>query len=199
MLSWFRSRAEDRRTAIDLYGAIVTHARRPAFFAGHGASRTSDGAATVAPGGGVLDTPEGRTAMIIVLMLPLLERLQAGGPRERRVARLLAETFVTDIDDSLREMGVGDMSVPRKVKRAAQALWERYRAYREAAASPDPVAALAAEFAATVPGLDSDPTGAEALARLTLSSAADLRSGPLEALLAGRIELPGPSDVKGAA
>ena len=96
MLSWFRSRAQDRRTAIDLYGAIVTHAREPAFFARHG----------------VLDTPEGRTAMIIVLMFPLLERLQGAGARERRVARLVGETFVTDVDDSLREMGVGDLSVP---------------------------------------------------------------------------------------
>jgi cytochrome b pre-mRNA-processing protein 3 len=63
VLSWFRSRAQDRRTAVDLYGAIVTQARRPEFF----------------DRDGVLDTPEGRTAMIILLMFPVLERLSRGG------------------------------------------------------------------------------------------------------------------------
>jgi cytochrome b pre-mRNA-processing protein 3 len=174
VLSWFRSRAQDRRTAIDFYGAIVAQARRPAFFADHG----------------VLDTPEGRTAMIILLMFPLLERLQGGDARERRLARLLAETFVTDVDDCLREMGVGDLSVPKKVKRAAQALGERCLAYRRAAAMPEPVAALARELAATVPGLDTHPASAEAVARFTLRSVADLRAVPAEGLAAALTERP---------
>ncbi len=167
MLSWFRSRAQDRRTAIDFYGAIVAQARRPAYFAEHG----------------VRDTPEGRTAMIILLMFPLLERLQGGDARDRHLARHLAETFVTDIDDSLREMGVGDLSVPKKVKRAAQAMGERCLAYRSAAAAVEPVAALAHEVAATVPGLDADPAGAEAVARIALKSLAGLRGAPTESLL----------------
>ena len=137
--------------------------------------------------------------MIILAMYPVLERLQQGGRRARRVARLLAETFITDIDDSLREMGVGDLSVPKKVKRAAQALWERCRAYQRAAASPEPVRALADAFAKTVPGLDLHAEGAVALARLTLQAAADLRAKPAESLLAGAVALPEPSLSKGAA
>jgi len=168
VLSWFRSRAQDRRTAIDFYGAIVAQARRPAYFTDHG----------------VPDTPEGRTAMIILLMFPVLDRLQAGDARARRVARMLAETFVTDIDDSLREMGVGDLSVPKKVKRAAQALGERCLAYRRAATMPEPIQALGREIAATVPGLDAHPAGAEALARLALKSVEDLRAVPAGQLLA---------------
>jgi cytochrome b pre-mRNA-processing protein 3 len=161
-----RRRAQDRRTAIDFYGAIVAQARRPVFFERHG----------------VLDTPEGRTSMIILLMFPLLERLQGGEAGERHLARLLAETFITDIDDSLREMGVGDLSVPKKVKRAAQALGERCLAYRRAAASSEPVPALALEIGGTVPGLDRHPEGAEALARMTLASVAALRAVPAESL-----------------
>ncbi|MCC7250804.1 ubiquinol-cytochrome C chaperone family protein [Hyphomicrobium sp.] len=157
----------------------MAHARHPVFFARHG----------------VLDTPEGRTAMIILLMFPLLERLQSGGAQERRIARLLTETFITDIDDCLREMGVGDLSVPKKVKRAAQALGERCLAYRRAAASREPMPAVARELAATVPGLDADPEGAEALARLTLKAVADLRAVAAERLLAGAIALPEPADM----
>lgn len=179
MLPWFRRRAQDRRTAIDFYGAIVAQARQPAFFARQG----------------VLDTPEGRTAVIILSMFPLLERLQAGGERERRIARFLCETFVTDIDDCLREMGVGDLSVPKKVKRAAQALGERCLAYRRAAAAAEPVAALTEELAATIPGLDGNRAGAEGLARYTLRSLADLGAVAAEPLLAGPAALPDPPDI----
>lgn len=175
MLSWFRSRAEVRQRAIDFYGAIVAQARSPVFFARHG----------------VLDTPEGRAALIILLMFPLLERLQAGdGRSDRRLARLMIETFVTDIDDCLREMGVGDLSVPKKVKRAAQALGERCLAYRRAAASAEPQRTLADELATTVPGLDSHADGAAVLARFTLDLAADLRPVPTGKLGAALAALP---------
>ncbi|WP_295558008.1 ubiquinol-cytochrome C chaperone family protein [uncultured Hyphomicrobium sp.] len=156
----------------------MTRARAPALFARHG----------------VLDTPEGRTSAIILLMFPLLERLQRGNTPDRRLARLTAETFVTDIDDCLREMGVGDLSVPKKVKRAAQALGERCLAYRRAAASPEPVRALADELAATVPGLDHNAGGAEVLARFTLKSVADLATVPTEKLASALAALPDPAD-----
>lgn len=182
MLSWFRRRAEDRRTAIDFYGAIVTQARQPAFFASHG----------------VLDTPEGRTALIILLMYPALERLQSAGAREQRVARYLSETFVTDIDDCLREMGVGDMSVPKKVKRAAQALGEHCLAYRRAAGAQDPATALAAELATTIPGLEQNPSAARALARMTLDTSARLGAAPVDQVRAGKVQLCGPLDATNA-
>lgn len=174
MLSWFRSRAQDRRTAVDFYGVIVTQARRPEFFGGQGVS----------------DTPEGRTAMIILLMFPVLERLAMETPRGNRLARLLSETFVTDIDDCLREMGVGDLSVPKKVKKAAHALGERCALYRAAASAPEPAAALAAELAETIPGLDRSPRAAEALARYTLRARADIAAAPVSSLLEGRITFP---------
>ncbi len=137
--------------------------------------------------------------MIILLMFPLLERLQSGDDGERRLARLLAETFVTDIDDSLREMGVGDLSVPKKVKRAAQALGERCLAYRRGAAASEPVSALAREIGGTVPGLDHHPEGAEALARMTLASLAALRAAPAESLGDALAEPPEQSPPGGAA
>lgn len=131
--------------------------------------------------------------MIILLMFPLLERLQGGEAGERRLARLLAETFVTDIDDSLREMGVGDLSVPKKVKRAAQALGERCLAYRTAAETPEPAPALAGELAATLPGLDANPEGASALARYVLAARAALAGTSTDALAGGRITFPDPA------
>jgi cytochrome b pre-mRNA-processing protein 3 len=42
----------------------------------------------------------------------------------------MIEAFVTDMDDCMREMGVGDLSVPKKVRRAAAAFYERASQYR---------------------------------------------------------------------
>lgn len=178
MLSWFRRRAEDRQRAIDLYGAIVTRARAPAFFARHGA----------------LDTPEGRAAMIIVVMFPVLERLRAGDPSDHRLARLTTEAFVTDIDDCLREMGVGDLTVPKKVKRTAQALGERCLAYRRAMSAHKPGPALATELEATVPGLDGNSENAEAIARFVLQLAEKLSPLAAEKLGNALAAAPDPAD-----
>lgn len=171
MLAWFRRRAQDRQTAVDLYGAVVAEARRSIIF-----ERL-----------GVRDTPEGRAGAIILAAFPVLDRLQAGSARSRRVARLIAEAYVTDVDDCLREMGVGDMAVPRRVKRAAQALGERCNAYAAAARADEPVLALAAELASTIPGLDEAPAGAHALARFALATIERLQAEPESTLLAGRL------------
>jgi cytochrome b pre-mRNA-processing protein 3 len=186
---------------MDLYGAVVAQARWPGFFARQSASGTSEQSASGTsgqtasgtPGYGVLDTPEGRMDMIILLIFPLIERLQAAGPAGRRMARLLSETFITDIDDCLREMGVGDLTVPKKVKRAAQALGERCLAYRRAAGSPAPVDALADELGTSVPGLDSNRAGAEALARYVLGVLVLVAAMPADGLLAGRVDFPDPA------
>jgi cytochrome b pre-mRNA-processing protein 3 len=174
VFTWLKNRAEDRRTAIDLYGAIVTQARAADLFAVHGAQ----------------DTPEGRTSMIIALMCPVLERLAAEGPPAGRLARYLTETFVTDVDDSLREMGVGDLSVPKKVKRAAQALGERCLAYRKAAQSADPEAAVAAELAMSVPGLGGNEAQTRLLANRILAFHSQLSAVDVASLAEGASKFP---------
>lgn len=173
MLNWFRSKeAQDRERALELYGATVAQARREGFF------RFTR----------VDDTPEGRTAMIILHLYVLIERLNTAGDRGRSIARLLAETFITDIDDSLREMGVGDLSVPKKVKRTAFAMGERCMAYRAAFAKGD--AALADELSQTIPGLETRKAEAEALARYTSEAMAKLASASDVVILSGVLPYP---------
>lgn len=128
--------------------------------------------------------------MIILHLFVVLERLGSAGQEGRTSARLLSETFVTDIDDCLREMGVGDLTVPKKVKRAAQALGERCQAYRAAATSPDAPAALAADIASTVSGLAESPASAAALARYVLAARSRVAALPDKNLLAGDVSFP---------
>jgi cytochrome b pre-mRNA-processing protein 3 len=169
VLCWLKTRDQELRTAIELYGAIVTQARQPAFFAGMG----------------IADTPEGRCEMIILHLVLVLERLRREGAKGEQLARLAVETFVTDVDDSLREMGVGDMAVPKKVRRAAVGLYERSAAYRRALALGDEP--LARELAAAIPGLDVAPEKARLLAAYVRRTARHLGTVTRSDILGGKV------------
>jgi cytochrome b pre-mRNA-processing protein 3 len=177
VLSWLRRRAEQGRTAKDLYGASVTQARQPAFFDPDGVS----------------DTPEGRAGMIMLHLFLVLDRLSRTGDLGESLALALTETFVTDMDDCLREMGVGDLAVPKKVKRAAAELRARCLAYRDALEAGD--AALARELSATLPGLDRRPERAAGMVRYVRRARAILDELPSSDLLAGRVTFPSPDEM----
>jgi cytochrome b pre-mRNA-processing protein 3 len=85
----------------------------------------------------VPDTAEGRFEMIALHLVLVLSRLAAAGAAGRRLAQALTEVFVADLDDTLREMTVGDLAVPRQVNRAVAALGDRYATYQRALAAPD--------------------------------------------------------------
>lgn len=114
MLRWLTQRADNSRKAEELYGSVVTAARQPAFYE------------TL----GVPDTPEGRFELVVLHLFLALEVLRAKGTAAEGLVRRTIEAFVIDMDDCMREMGVGDLTVPKKVKRAAAAFYERATSYR---------------------------------------------------------------------
>ena len=108
-------RKDDNGPAVHaVYGAIVEQAREPAFY---GAT-------------GVADTPSGRFAMVALHGFLAMDRL--GREREaRRFSQDLFDMMFTDMDRNLREMGVGDLSVGKKVKGLAQYFYAMAAACRE--------------------------------------------------------------------
>jgi cytochrome b pre-mRNA-processing protein 3 len=101
-LAWFFSkkpRIGDAHYA--LYGAIVAQSRQPIFYAEWG----------------LPDTLTGRFDMISLHMALVLRRLQQDGARSRDFAQGLFDLFFKDMDRSLREMGVGDISVPKRIEK----------------------------------------------------------------------------------
>jgi cytochrome b pre-mRNA-processing protein 3 len=122
MLQWFKRRAEAGRTAEELYGSVVTAARQAAFYRDLG----------------VPDTPEGRFELIALHLFLAVENLKQKGTDTAALLQRTIEVFVTDMDDCMREMGVGDMAVGKKVKRAAAAFYERAGAYRQGLGSSGP-------------------------------------------------------------
>lgn len=116
MFAWLASRPT-RAKAEELYGAVVTVARTPGYYS---AFR-------------VPDTTRGRFEMIALVLFLVLERTKRA-PGGMDLSRAGIEAFVTDMVDCMREMGVGDLTVPKKVKRAAATFYERAKYYREALA-----------------------------------------------------------------
>lgn len=104
-----------------LYGMIVAQARLPCFYQAYA----------------VPDTVNGRFDVIVLHLAPVVERLSAE-PSLREVAQGLFDLFWQDMDHNLREMGVGDLAVPKRMKGLGEAFYGRSGAYRHALADDDP-------------------------------------------------------------
>lgn len=153
-----RRDAKTRAIASGLYGAIVAQARSPVLYADFG----------------VADTVEGRFEMVVLHMVLVIDRLAQGGEAEKAVAQKVFDLHCTDMDRSLRELGVGDLGVPKRMKKMAESFYGRSGVYREALAQRD-VAGLSAAIGRNVFPDGNAGTGAERLARYAMESAGILR------------------------
>lgn len=105
-----------------LYNAVVRQSRLPVFYSGLG----------------VADTVWGRLDMLYLHVFVALSGLSDSDPADGRyIDAFFQNMFKRDIDNALREMGVGDLSVGRKVKKMAEDYHGRATAYRSALASDD--------------------------------------------------------------
>jgi cytochrome b pre-mRNA-processing protein 3 len=98
-----------------IYGMIVTQAREPIFYRDLG----------------VPDTVNGRFDLLLLHLWLLLRRLRtAHGASE--LSQALFDRFCEDMDDNLREMGVGDQTVPKRMRAFGEAFYGRVQAYDQA-------------------------------------------------------------------
>lgn len=158
--------------ACAIYGALVAQARLPDFYL-HA---------------GVPDTIEGRFEMVLLHAFLVLRRMKAAGEPARELGQHVFDIMFDDMDQTLREIGVGDLSVGKKVKGMAAAFYGRIAAYDEGldAAAPEVLdEALKRNLFAT-----AAPTQAEVAALADYVRAADkaLAGQSLEALLAGAVD-----------
>ncbi|THD71952.1 MAG: ubiquinol-cytochrome C chaperone [Bradyrhizobium sp.] len=113
-----------RGTIETIYGMIVTQAREPLFYRDFG----------------VPDTVNGRFDLLVLHLWMVLRRLRpmAGGPD---LSQVLFDRFCDDMDANLREMGVGDLAVPKRMQAFGEAFYGRSAAYDLAlAAGEEPLA-----------------------------------------------------------
>lgn len=156
-----------------LYASAASQARRPAFYAVMGAP----------------DTAEGRFELYSLHVLLLLHRLKGEGEQARETSQAVFDTFLQALDDALREMGVGDVVVPKKMKRLGEAFYGRVKAYDEALARLPQAEDLRDLVARTIL-LDVEGGDATAIAGYAVQASASLTDTPIEMLLQGRANWP---------
>ncbi|MGZ3404475.1 MAG: ubiquinol-cytochrome C chaperone family protein [Phenylobacterium sp.] len=151
-----------------LYARAVEQSRTPGLYADLGAP----------------DTAEGRFEIYSLHVVLLLDRLRGHGDLATDVSQGLFDTYVKDLDHALRELGVGDLSVGRKMRKLGEAFYGRGKSYETAFAALPDEAPLHALIARTVYA-EADPTQAPRLTAYVLAQRAALAQQPLEALCAG--------------
>ena len=81
---------------------------------------------------GVADTFEGRFELLILHAGPVLKRLNEAEAPGPDLAQDLVDAIFRHLDAGLREMGVGDLAVPKRIKKLAEAFLGRSAAYDSA-------------------------------------------------------------------
>ena len=153
-----------------LYADLVRQARLRAFYESLGAP----------------DTVEGRFEVYTLHLVLLLERLADEGAAAKDASQALFDTYVKALDDALREMGVGDLSVGKKMRRLGEALYGRMKNYRAAFADLPDQGPLRDLLTRTVYAESAHDPGA--LADYALAQRQRLAAQPLESLLAGPVD-----------
>lgn len=99
MLNLFK-KSPDPEAVLAVYRAIVAQSRQPVFYAQWG----------------VPDTVTGRFDVLSLHMGLVFRRLGGGGKAATEFSQALFDLFFKDMDRNLREMGAGDLSVPKKIR-----------------------------------------------------------------------------------
>lgn len=105
-----------RAVASDIYEKIVQQARQPIFYL------ELD----------VPDTVDGRYEMVSLHAFLILRRIKQEGEQGQKLSQAVFDRMFADMDHSIRELGVGDLSVGKRIKAMAQAFYGRIVAYETA-------------------------------------------------------------------
>jgi cytochrome b pre-mRNA-processing protein 3 len=153
-----------------LYARVVEQARSPALYRDLGAP----------------DTPEGRFEIYSLHVVLLLERLRGHGALATDVSQALFDTYVSHLDHALRELGVSDVTVGKKMRKLGEAFYGRGKNYQEALDQLPERGPLEAILGRTVYA-GTDDRSSE-LADYVLAQREALAANPLDALVGGKVD-----------
>lgn len=161
----FRRRRDGPDPVATLHAEVVAASRRPELYRE----------------GGLPDTMEGRFEALVLHAMVVMRRLRRLPPPAADVAQDLVDALFAHLEVALREMGVGDFGVPKRMKKLAGAFFDRTARYDPLLAAGD-VDGLAAELGGR---LGQEPATVRAVAALVLASEERLAGADLPAILAG--------------
>jgi len=167
-------------TISTLYGMIVAQARMPSFYRDYA----------------VADTVNGRFDLIVLHLTLLYHRLAAEPAERQKLGQAVFDKFCQDMDHNLREMGVGDLSVPKKMRRIGAAFYGCLQAY-EAAFAAGGVRALTDAVTRNVEGdAGAGPVAAGRLAAYMTEAVRLLAGQRYDAFDRGEIGFPDPEKIR---
>lgn len=174
-LAWPFRRDVTRDHAHALYVTLSQQAREPSFYAP----------------GGIPDTVAGRFEMVLLHAILVVRRLNRAGPSGQALAQVLFDVLFDDMDQALRQMGIADLAVAKRVKRLAAAFYGRAKAYEEALdqGGESVAAALKRNLFA---GAAVERGVLESFVRYAASTDQALAALPDAELLAGQVRFPQP-------
>lgn len=162
-------------TISTLYGTIVAQARLACFYRDYA----------------VADTVNGRFDLLLLHLALVLHRLGEDA-RGRAIGQELFDCFCRDMDHNLREMGVGDLAVPKEMRRIGEAFYGRAKAYGGALeGSGDDLARV---IARNVYG-GAETASAGRLAAYMREAVRGLRAQDMATLAGGDVRFPDPATV----
>jgi cytochrome b pre-mRNA-processing protein 3 len=176
-LKGLRKAKRHERAGFALYGAAVAAAREPYFYESLG----------------VPDTLDGRFDLIALHAFLLIHRLQSLPESGPDLAQAVFDAMFSDMDMSLREIGVSDLRIGKRVRAMWEALHGRAKVYTAAMEAAD-TAALQAALARNVWRGEAPDNAAAALARIVLAQDAHLASQTLATLAGGEARFLAPVD-----
>lgn len=176
-ISGLFARKTDRQAGLALYEHIRTQARHPVFYTDYAVS----------------DSLDGRFDILALHLFLVLNRFPVK-EQEHPALRCLSDRLIDDLDAALREMGVGDLSVPKKIKAFAKAALGRLEAYHAALADNAAGDALDRALARNVYRSEQAPRAAvAALAAYCRVAVDDLATQDRETILSGTVRFAEPA------
>lgn len=166
------------------YTAIMAQARKPDHYGA----------------GGVPDSFDGRFDMLAAHVHLVLRRLRSAGVARDDIGQALFDIFFRDMDQAMREAGVGDLGVGKRIRKMAEAYYGRAAAYDEALGKEAPVtqnadmvAALSAVLTRNLYPDSGDDVGVaddakmQTLSAYLLALESDLAQVSVDEILAGQL------------
>jgi cytochrome b pre-mRNA-processing protein 3 len=174
MFGLFRASHNDMLSR--LHGEMLAQSRRPSLFLDFR----------------VPDTVEGRLDMLLLHLFLLVRSLSRGGETEKAAAQALCDHAFRELDRALREMGVGDLAVPKRMKAIAGLYAGCSASYASALQAQDETALATALLRNVYDGRAEAEADAAALARY-VSRADDALGAAQGTILSGPVPFPPPS------
>lgn len=141
---------------------------------------------------GVPDTVMGRFEMLSIVMILFFRRTRTSPRSGQEIAQEIVDAFFQDIDHSIRELGIGDQGVPKRMKKLAGMFYGRLEAYALALDAKDEVALAEALRRNIYPEKQEGIPALDGLARWMTKADAELDAVDEDEISRGAAQLRGP-------